>query len=72
MGLANGVQTFFILRSLDFYEGYIVFTVTSAGGIIFTMMVATRLLGEKLSKLTYIGIAIAVVALCLLNWPTSS
>lgn len=71
MGISNGVQTFFILRSLDFFEGYIVFTVTSAGGIIFTMLVATRLLGEKLSKLTYIGIAIAVVALCLLNWNTS-
>lgn len=68
MGLCNAVQTFFILRSLDFFEGYIVFTVTSAGGIIFTMLVATQMLGEKLSKLTYLGIAIAVVALCLLNW----
>ena len=67
MGLSNAAQTFFILRSLDKFPGYIVFTVTSAGAIIFTMLIATQFLGEKLSRRMLVGIGIAVLALALLN-----
>ena len=68
MGLSNGLQTYFILKSLDFIPGYIAFPLSSAGGIVFTTAVATLMLGEKLQRQAYIGIAISVVALVLLNW----
>ena len=67
MGLSNAAQTFFILRSLDMFPGYIVFTVTSAGAIIFTMLIATQFLGERLSRRMLVGIGVAVLALVLLN-----
>ena len=68
LGLANILQTHFILKSLKQFDGFIVFPVTSAGSLMFVTLVATRFMGEKLGKLTYIGIAIACIALILLNW----
>jgi len=68
MGLANALQTHFILESLNRFDGFVVFPVTSAGGLILTTLVATRLLGENLNLRTYIGISIACIALVLLFW----
>ena len=68
MGMSNGLQTFWMLKSLDFIPGYIAFPLSSAGGIVFTTAVATLMLNEKLHKRAYIGIAVSVVALVLLNW----
>lgn len=67
LGLANILQSHFILKSLESYEGFIVFPVTSAGAILLTTFVATLLLGERLNGRTYVGIAISVVALFLLH-----
>ncbi len=68
MGASNVLQSHFILTALEQFEGYIVFPVSAAGGLLLTTFVATRLLGEKLNRQTYVGIAVAVVALVLLNW----
>ncbi|MDP6445255.1 MAG: DMT family transporter [Pirellulaceae bacterium] len=68
MGAANILQTHFILKSLEQFDGFIVFPVTSAGGLILTTLIATRMLGEQLTRRTYTGIGIAVCALVLLNW----
>jgi len=68
LGTANILQTHFILKALKQYEGYIVFPVVSAGGLIFTTLVATWFLGERLRLRTYVGIALATLALLLLNW----
>ena len=67
MGIANGSQTWFTLKSLDAMQGYIFFPVSSAGGIIFTMFVAVLWMQEKISRRALIGIAIAVVALVMMN-----
>lgn len=73
MGVANVLQTHFILKSLDLFDGFIVFPVVGAGGLILTAVVATGLLGERISTKSKIGIGIACVALVLLNWiPGSS
>ncbi len=71
MGISNILQTFFILKSLEYYDGFIVFPVTSAGGIVLTTLVATGMLGERLNRRTCLGIAITVVALFLLYWVPS-
>ena len=54
MGLSNGLQTFWMLKSLDFILGYIAFPLSSAGGIVFTTAVATSMLNEKLGRRSYI------------------
>jgi drug/metabolite transporter (DMT)-like permease len=71
MGLSNIFQTHFILKSLEYFEGFIVFPVTSAGCIVLTALIAVCFLGETLNKRTYLGIAISVIALFLLNWVQS-
>lgn len=67
IGLANVSQTFFILKALDHFDGFIVFPVTSAGGLLFTTLVAALLLKERLAALTWMGIGLAVLALFLLQ-----
>lgn len=66
LGLANILQSHFILKALQYFPGFYVFPVTSAGGVALTTVVATQLLDEKLSRRTQVGIGIAIVALFLL------
>ena len=68
MGTANLLQTHFILKSLQYLEGFVVFPVTSAGGLMLTTLVATALLGERLTRRSIAGIALATAALFLLHW----
>lgn len=67
MGASNILQSHFILAALDSAAGYIVFPVSSSGGMILTTLVATSLLREKISRQTLIGIGVAVAAMVLLN-----
>lgn len=68
MGASNILQSHFMLKSLEHFDGFVVFPVTSAGAIVLTTLVATRLMGENISRRSLAGIVIAVVALVLLNW----
>ena len=67
LGSANLLQSEFILRALKELPGFVVFPLTSAGGLVLTTIVATILLGEKLSHKAYVGIALAAIALVLLQ-----
>ena len=72
LGLSNILQTHFILKAFEYFEGFIVFPVSSAGAVLLTTVIATGMLGERLTRRTCVGIAISVVALFLLHWlPTS-
>lgn len=71
MGLCNVLQIHFILKSLELFDGFIVFPVVGAGGLVLTALVATSCLGESLSRKTNLGIAIACLSLVLLNWMPS-
>lgn len=66
LGLSNILQSFFILMCLKNFPGYIVFPITSAGGILITTLIAVSFLHERLSVRTYVGIGVAVVSLFLL------
>lgn len=68
MGVANILQTQFILLALKSYDGFVVFPVSSAGGLLLTTVVAMFMLGEWLSRRRKLGIGIATCALVLLNW----
>jgi drug/metabolite transporter (DMT)-like permease len=67
LGLSNVLQTQFILKSLELFPGYIVFTATSAGAIVLTTFVATLLFKEEIETHAYFGIGLAVVSLFALN-----
>ena len=66
LGLSNILQSFFILKCLENFPGYIVFPITSAGGILITTLTAISVLQERLNVRTYVGISVAVVSLFLL------
>jgi len=67
LGLANLGQTFCILKALEYYPGYIVFPLSSAGGLLFTTLIAVFVLKERLSVQSYVGISLATCALALLH-----
>lgn len=68
MGAANILQLHFILKSLQQLPGFIVFPVASAGCLMLTAVVATRMLQEHLNRRAYVGITVASIAMVLLNW----
>ena len=55
-----------MLKSLELFDGFIVFPMTSAGGLAFTTLIAVMFLGERPNQLSYLGIVVAVAALALL------
>ncbi len=67
VGFANCLQTVFLLKALEQFPGFIVFPIISAGGLLFTTSVAVFLFKEPLSKRSAFGIAIAILAMALLN-----
>ena len=50
MGLVNLFQVWFVLKALEIYDGFIVFPLTSAGGLLFTTLVAVLLFRERLTR----------------------
>ena len=68
MGFANMLQTHFILKSLQQFDGFVVFPLVSAGQLVFTALVAMCLMNEKLNRRTCWGIGLATIALALLYW----
>ena len=71
LGIANIVQIHFLLKALATLDGFIVFPLVSAGGLMLTTLIATFLMGEKLGRLSYIGIGTACLAMVLLKGFTS-
>ena len=67
IGFANVLQVWFLLKALERYDGFIVFPVTSAGGLLVTTFVAVFALHERLSRASFAGIGLAVCALALLR-----
>ena len=72
LGMSNVLQSYFILKCLEHFDGFIVFPVTSAGGLVVTTVIATVLLGERLNRRSYMGIGVAVCALALLHFKVGS
>lgn len=67
VGITNVSQTGFILKALENLDGFIVFPVASAGGLLFTSLVAVLMFRERLAKLSYWGIGLAVCSLAMLS-----
>ncbi len=68
MGASNILQSHYMLKALEYYDGFIVFPAVSAGSLMLTTIVATRILGEKLGGRALVGIMLATAALFLLNY----
>ena len=67
VGVANNLQVYFILKALGVFPGFVVFPVTSVGGLLFTAGVAVAFLKERLNRFGLYGIGFAILALLLLN-----
>ena len=57
-------------RGVERYDGYVVFPISAAGGLLFTTAIAVVLLKERLNRLSFVGVGIAVGALGLLQPPS--
>lgn len=66
LGLSNALQVQFILQCLEYFPGFFVFPMTSAGSVMFTMMIAVGFMGERLNTRSYVGVGITVVSLFML------
>lgn len=69
LGATNILQSHYILRSLDVFDGFLVFTVTSTGGLVFTTAIAVFYFKEKLNWQSGLGIGLASLAIVLLQLP---
>ena len=69
LGSVNVVGNFALLASLEYLPGAIVFPVSSAGGLVLTMLTSVALWREKLSQPAQAGLLMAVPALVLMNLP---
>lgn len=68
LGIPNYGSMFFMLRALDSgLEGSFVFPVANVGIIVATTIGAVTLFAEKLSRLNWLGIALAILAIGLMT-----
>lgn len=72
LGLTNILQSHFILRSLDVFDGFLVFTLTSTGGLVVTTAVAVFGFREKMTRPSLIGLTLATVSILLLQLPVGT
>lgn len=70
IGFANVLQTWFLLKALEQYDGFIVFPIASAGSLLLITVVAVIVLHERLSRVSFAGILLAICSLALLKSPT--
>jgi len=69
LGLTNILQSHYILRSLDLYDGFLVFTVTNTGGLIFTTGIAVFGFKERINRQSLVGIGLASLSIIFLQAP---
>lgn len=67
LGTVNNIQLIFLLKSLEYLPGFIVFTGASAGSLLITACLAGIFLKEKLISVTYTIIVVSIISLILLN-----
>jgi len=69
LGAANVIGNFALLAALESLPGAIVFPVSTAGGLVLTILTSAALWREKLSRPALAGVLMAVPALVLMNLP---
>ena len=69
LGATNILQSHYILCSLNLFDGFLVFTVTSTGGLILTTIIAVFYFRERLSWQSWLAIGLSTVAIVFLQVP---
>jgi drug/metabolite transporter (DMT)-like permease len=67
LGVSNAFANFTLLLALDHYSGVVVFPVTAAGGLVFAVAFAAAWWREFPSRWGTVGVALAVLAVVLVN-----
>ncbi|MBM3497959.1 MAG: hypothetical protein FJX74_04735 [Armatimonadetes bacterium] len=70
LGLVNAGANFALIEALDHYSGVVVFPVTAAGGLVFAVLTSAALWRERPNRWGLLGVALAVVAVTLVNLAT--
>ncbi|NCO35893.1 MAG: EamA family transporter [Armatimonadetes bacterium] len=70
LGAVNLVGNWFLLAALKTVPASVVFPVASSGSVLLTALFALIVWGERRSRVGNIGMALAVLALLLVNWRT--
>ena len=70
LGIPNFLSFYFLLKALDVYKnnGAYVLPVYNIGVIVVSTVVALFFFKEKLAKLNWIGLVLALVAIVLISW----
>jgi drug/metabolite transporter (DMT)-like permease len=66
LGLLNFGSTFYILKSMGVYESAVVFPVANAGIVSLSALTGYILFREKLSRMNWAGILLAILAILLI------
>ena len=66
LGLLNFGSTFYILKSMGVYESAVVFPVANAGIVSLSALTGYILFREKLSRMNWVGILLAILAILLI------
>lgn len=66
LGLLNFGSTFYILKSMGLYDSSVVFPVTNAGIVSLSALTGFFFFREKLSKMNWAGILLAILAILLI------
>jgi len=70
LGLVNAGANFAMIQALDHYSGVVVFPVTAAGGLVFAVLFSAVAWRERPNRWGLLGVALAVVAVALVNLAT--
>ena len=67
IGSSNILGSGALIFALEKLPGMIVFPISSSAGLLFTVVIAVSLLGEKLERRTIVGMVMTIVALVFIN-----
>ncbi len=67
LGLINFGSTYYLFRSMEIFDNSLLFPIRNTGVVVLSAIIALLLFKEKIAKINWIGIALAVVAIIMIS-----
>ena len=67
LGLINFGSTYYLFRSMEIFDNSLLFPIRNTGVVVLSAIIALLLFKEKIAKVNWIGIALAVVAIIMIS-----
>lgn len=68
LGSVNFGSTYFLIRSMAFYQASVLFPIVNVSIVSLSAIIGLGFFGERLRRLNWIGICLAIVAIFLISW----